>query len=95
MSVKTYLAVSMPSRILSSDRTSLMGFLSGRMGGICNLFFASSVANSVACQQRNDKMKVALLRGVHECDVLGFTVGYLPQLLIRHEFIGGRLQLLF
>lgn len=48
MSVKTFLAVSMPSRILSSDRTSLMGFLSGSTGGIFSSLWACSLALWVA-----------------------------------------------
>lgn len=48
MSVKTYLAVFVPSRILSTASTSLMGFLSGRTGGICSSLVASSEATCTA-----------------------------------------------
>lgn len=63
MSVKAYLASSMPSRIFSSDSTSSMGFLSGRTGGICSNFLACSVADATACKQphkRSDEKKAAL-----------------------------------
>ena len=48
ISVNTYLAVSVPSKILSSANTSFIGVRSSRTGGIFNLTLAASIACLVA-----------------------------------------------
>lgn len=48
MSVNTYLAVSVPSKILSSANTSFIGVRSSKTGGIFNRTLAASTACLVA-----------------------------------------------
>lgn len=48
ISVNTYLAVSVPSKILSSANTSFIGVRSSRTGGIFNRTLAASTAFLVA-----------------------------------------------
>lgn len=107
MSVKTYLAVSMPSRILSSDRTSLMGFLSGSTGGIFSSLWACSLALWVAYNTNRNTLTRLTLQGCNlpnemfrMTDKLSAlpcvcVCPYLLQLCICHKFVCGGLQLLF